>query len=117
MRVDHESVRKRGCELGARSIIVFGKDRSVPKTALRVAKFFGTEACGKCVPCRQGNYYFYLLMKRLNEGKCKKSDLKHLEEIAKCVQLTSFCGLGRAANTFFLTSLRHFRKEFERLCR
>lgn len=115
--VDYGKIESLGCVLGSRNLIVFNNDKSMPKASLNIAKFFYEETCGKCVPCRKGSHYIYLLLKKICGGKCKKGDLKHLEEIAHYTMLTSFCGLGKSSTSYLLTALKYFGKEFESLCK
>lgn len=49
----------------------------------------------------------------LAEGKGSKGMIEALERTARHVQSTSLCGLGRSAPNPVLSSLRHFRAEFE----
>lgn len=44
-------------------------------------------------------------------------DLERLEELCTMVRCTSLCGLGQAAPNPVLSTLRHFRGEYEAACR
>jgi NADH-quinone oxidoreductase subunit F len=49
-----EAMAEAGSMLGSGSIIVADDRVSIPHLALRTARFYHHESCGKCVPCREG---------------------------------------------------------------
>jgi NADH:ubiquinone oxidoreductase subunit F (NADH-binding) len=79
-----------------------------------LVRFFKTESCGKCTPCRVGTRQMLEALERLRKGGyARAADLERLEEIANYVRNPSFCGLGQAAPGPILTGLQYFREEFE----
>ena len=53
------------------------------------------------------------IMERIKRGEGSTEDLKHLEELAETVKLSSLCGLGQTAPNPVLTTLRDFHDEYE----
>jgi NADH-quinone oxidoreductase subunit F len=53
------------------------------------------------------------IMDRLCEGKARPGDLVELETLALAVRRGSLCGLGKTAPNPVLSTLRHFRHEYE----
>ncbi len=53
------------------------------------------------------------ILNRLTEGTATLADLDSLDELCRMVRDTSLCGLGQSAPNPVLTTLRHFRHEFE----
>src|SRR5215207_284825 len=51
---DFDSLAKAGSMLGSGSIIVVDDSVPVVDVALKTAKFYRHESCGKCTPCREG---------------------------------------------------------------
>src|SRR5215217_8879901 len=49
-----EALADAGSMLGSGSIIVADENVSIPHLALRTARFYHHESCGKCTPCREG---------------------------------------------------------------
>jgi len=97
------------------SIVVFGKERSIPEIAKWFMEFFVDESCGYCTPCRVGNS---LLLKKLEEvidGKGAPEDLAYLEDLGRVVRAASRCGLGQTSPNPILTSLENFRPAYEDL--
>ena len=53
------------------------------------------------------------ILDRLCTGAGQQGDLEQLEELGEAVAQGSICGLGLAAPNPVLTTLRHFRDEYE----
>ncbi len=111
--MDFASMAEKGAALGSGALLVCDDDTSIVELAYVLVRFFKTESCGKCTPCRVGTAQMLESLERLRKGYAKRADLERLEEIAGYVQQSSFCGLGQAAPVPILTGLRYFREEFE----
>jgi ferredoxin len=53
------------------------------------------------------------ILDRICIGKARRGDLEKLEELARMVCAGSLCGLGKTAPNPVLSTLRHFREEYE----
>ena len=53
------------------------------------------------------------MLNRFTKGTATQEDLESLDELCRMVRDTSLCGLGQSAPNPVLTTLRHFRHEFE----
>jgi NADH:ubiquinone oxidoreductase subunit F (NADH-binding) len=78
-----------------------------------LAGFFMEESCGKCVPCREGVKQMSRILTRICECRATDADLALLERLAKSVRSAAVCGMGSMAPGAVLTTLEHFRSEFE----
>jgi NADH-quinone oxidoreductase subunit F len=82
-----------------------------------IARFFmeftQRESCGKCVLCREGTKQLLSLLDDVIEGRATLETLDLMETLGKAVQAGSLCGLGKTAPNPVLSTLRHFRKEYE----
>ncbi len=111
--VDFDSLAEAGSIMGSGGMIVMDEDDCM----VDIAKFFITfsqaESCGKCTPCREGTKRMLEILERITAGTAKPDDLDNLERLAQLVQKASLCGLGRAAPNPVLSTLRHFREEYE----
>ena len=76
-------------------------------------EFCMDESCGKCVPCRVGTRMMHDLLLKITQHKGTTIDLERLEELAVYVKEASLCGLGASAPNPLLSTLRHFRSEYE----
>ncbi len=111
--MDFASMREKGAGLGSGALLICDEDTDIVDLAYVLVRFFKTESCGKCTPCRVGNAQMLEALERLRMGMARRADLERLEEIATYVVESSFCGLGQAAPVPILTGLRYFRDEFE----
>lgn len=115
--VDYESLQELGSMMGSGGLVVMGETTSMPGVARHFMRFSVNESCGKCVPCRAGTVQLLQLLDRVVERRATPADLEQLEQLCQMVRRTSLCGLGQAAPNPVLSTLRHFRHEYEAACR
>jgi len=75
--------------------------------------FYRHESCGKCTPCREGTDWLYKILQRIERGEGRMRDLELIESISANVAGKTLCAFGDAAVTPALTTLKHFRHEYE----
>ena len=82
-----------------------------------VARFFMEfcvdESCGKCAPCRAGTRQIYETLADICEGRASMEDLDRLEKLGLLMKDMSLCALGQTAPNPVLSTMRHFRSEYE----
>jgi len=115
--VDYESLLALGSMMGSGGMVVMGETTSMPEVARHFMRFSRNESCGKCIPCRAGTVQLEQLLDRFVERRAVPGDMARLEELCTMVRCTSLCGLGQAAPNPVLSTLRHFRGEYEAACR
>jgi bidirectional [NiFe] hydrogenase diaphorase subunit len=94
-------------------MIVMDQDADMVDVARFFMEFCMDESCGKCVPCRAGTVQMHRLLQRILAGAAGREDLQRLEMLCDMVRDTSLCGLGQAAPSPTLSTLRYFRDEYE----
>ncbi len=117
-----DAFSREGMVLGAGGILVLDEKTCVVDLVRYFISFMKKESCGKCIPCREGTKR----MSELLEGISKKPvddgqddtlekfrALMQLEKLAGVMRDTSLCGLGQLASNPLVSSLKHFREEFE----
>ena len=114
--VDYESLMALGSMMGSGGMVVIGDHTAMPEVARHFMRFSVQESCGKCVPCRAGTVQLAQLLDRFVERRATPRDLEQLEQLCAMVQATSLCGLGQAAPNPVLSTLRHFRGEYQTAC-
>jgi len=112
----YEAMAALGSILGSGGMVVLGPATSMPALARFFMEFCVQESCGKCLPCRAGTVQLAALLDRVVAGRAEVADLERLEELAAMVKATSLCGLGQSAPNPLLSTLRHFRAEYEAAC-
>ena len=76
-------------------------------------EFIQDESCGKCVPCRVGTRRILEILEGICEGRGKMEDLDTLEMLCSEIKEASLCGLGQGAPNPVVSTLKHFRSEYE----
>jgi bidirectional [NiFe] hydrogenase diaphorase subunit len=111
--VDYESLTALGSIMGSGGMIVMDQQNNMVDVARFFMEFCMDESCGKCVPCRAGTAQIYQLLSKIRDGQAAAADLQTLEELCLMVKQTSLCGLGQTAANPVLSTLRHFREEYQ----
>jgi NADH-quinone oxidoreductase subunit F len=99
--------------MGSGGMVVMDEDNCMVDVARYFIEFTHSESCGKCVPCRVGLDKALRMLNGFTLGTATHEDIEALDELCRMVRDTSLCGLGQSAPNPVLTSLRHFRQEFE----
>lgn len=114
--LDFEGCAAAGSMLGTRALQIFDETTSVVRAVLRWIEFYAHESCGKCTPCREGNYWMTQILRRLEAGKGTAADLDTLSDICNNLLGRSFCALGDGATSPVISGLQYFQDEFEAGC-
>jgi NADH-quinone oxidoreductase subunit F len=110
---DFDSLAKAGTMLGSGAIIVADETRSVLATAIKVAKFYAHESCGKCVPCREGTNWTYKMLERIESGEATPMDLDIMASVQEQIIGNCLCVLGDAMAMPIGSMVAKFRDELE----
>jgi len=110
---DFDSLAKAGSMLGSGAIIVV--DDTVPTidVALKTAKFYKHESCGKCTPCREGTNWTVKMLERIDSGMGTPMDLDIMSSVCDQIIGNCLCVLGDAMAMPISSMIKHFRTEFE----
>ncbi|GAA0223009.1 NADH-quinone oxidoreductase subunit NuoF [Actinomadura nitritigenes] len=110
--LDFESVGAAGSMLGTRALQIFDETTCVVRAVLRWSEFYAHESCGKCTPCREGTYWYKLMLKRLEAGQGEEEDLETLLDLSDNILGRAFCALGDGATSPVVSSIKLFRDEY-----
>jgi NADH-quinone oxidoreductase subunit F len=111
--VDYESLAKIGSIMGSGGMVVMDDDNCMVDVARYFTEFTHSESCGKCVPCRVGLNKSLRILNAITEGSGTQEQLGLLDELGRMIRECSLCGLGQTAPNPVLTTIRHFREEYE----
>ena len=111
--VDYESLAQLGSIMGSGGMVVMDEDNCMVDVARYFIEFTHSESCGKCVPCRVGLNKSLRMLNSITHGSGTMNHLDVLDELARYIRDCSLCGLGQTAPNPVLTTMRHFRHEFE----
>jgi NADH-quinone oxidoreductase subunit F len=113
--LDFDSAVKAGSMNGTSAVMIFDEDDSVVQAVLKWTQFYEHESCGKCTPCREGNYWTAQILERIWHGEGTGADLDNLLDICDNILGRSFCALGDGATSPISSSLKYFRADYEAL--
>ena len=112
--MDYSSVRTLGADLGSASVIVIDDTVSMDWVINKTVHFFRHESCGKCTPCREGNYWMQHLVERMATGDGNGNEVELLYNVAKNIQGKCLCALGEFSTMAVTTAIERFPQDFER---
>ncbi|MGB0889955.1 MAG: NADH-quinone oxidoreductase subunit NuoF, partial [Solirubrobacterales bacterium] len=110
---DFDSMAGAGSMLGSGAIIVIDDSVSIVDVALRTAKFYKHESCGKCTPCREGTSWTVKMLQRVEDGLATPMDLDIIESVCDQIMGNCLCVLGDAMAMPVSSMVKKFRPEFE----
>ncbi len=113
--MDYASVRALGADLGSASVIVLDDTVDIDWVINKTIKFFKHESCGKCTPCREGNYWMRNLTSRIHSGKGSSEDVDLLLNVAKQMQGKCLCALGEFSTMAVVTGIERFPQDFKKV--
>jgi len=111
--VDFDELTKAGSMMGSGGMIVMDENTCMVDTARYYTDFLAHESCGKCVPCREGLRQMLRILNNITNGEGKQGDIELLEELSEFIQEASLCALGQTAPNPVLSTIKHFRDEYE----
>jgi NADH:ubiquinone oxidoreductase subunit F (NADH-binding)/(2Fe-2S) ferredoxin len=111
--VDFETLQAEGSIMGSGGMVVADENTCMVDLARYFLAFTQKESCGKCTPCREGTLRALEILERITRGEADLSDLDDLEELCHVIKDTSLCALGQTAPNPILSTLKHFRHEYE----
>src|SRR5471030_1792434 len=110
---DFDSLAKAGTMLGSGAIIVVDDTTPVLDVALKLAKFYRHESCGKCTPCREGTNWTVKMLERIERGEATPMDLEIMSSVQENIIGHCLCVLGDAMAMPIGSMIAKFKDEFE----
>ncbi len=111
--MDYDSVKAAGSALGTGAAIIMDETTCMVRVLERVSRFYKSESCGQCTPCREGTGWMNRLLKRMLAGEARREDLGLLLDVANRIEGHTICAFGDAAAWPVQSFLKHYRHEFE----
>jgi NADH:ubiquinone oxidoreductase subunit F (NADH-binding)/(2Fe-2S) ferredoxin/NAD-dependent dihydropyrimidine dehydrogenase PreA subunit len=111
--VDYEALTQAGSMMGSGGLVIMDEETCMVDIARFFMDFTQDESCGKCTPCRVGTRRILEILNRICEGKGQPDDIETLEYLCQQIKDDSLCGLGQGAPTPVISTLKHFREEYE----
>ncbi len=113
LTMDFDTIRNAGSGLGTAAVVVMDETTCMVSLLRRISRFYYSESCGQCTPCREGTGWLYRVLTRILQGQGRPADLDMLVDVANKIEGHTICALGDAAAWPVQSFIRHFRHEFE----
>jgi NADH-quinone oxidoreductase subunit F len=110
---DFNSMAQAGSMLGSGAIIVVDDSTPILDVAMKVAKFYRHESCGKCTPCREGTNWTVRMLERIDAGEATPMDLEIMASVQEHIIGNCLCVLGDAMAMPIGSMIAKFKDEFE----
>jgi NADH-quinone oxidoreductase subunit F len=111
--MDYDGISHAGSMLGSGAVNVMDETTDIVQVLRPSSRFYSSESCGQCTPCREGTGWLYRMLTRIVEGQGRPEDLETLDNVAFNIMGRTICALGDAAAMPVRSFLEHFRPEFE----
>ncbi len=112
LNMDYDSIAQAGSMLGSGAVIVMDETTDMVRALQRISRFYFSESCGQCTPCREGTGWLYRMLTRIVDGQGRPEDLDKLDDVASKIEGHTICALGDAAAMPVRSFVKHFRQEF-----
>lgn len=114
--MDYESVAAAGSMLGTGGVTLIPKADCIVNATWNLVRFYGHESCGKCTPCREGiSSWMTRMYQKLVTGRGQPGDVQLILDMSDNIGGRSFCALADACLGPVLSSIKHFREEYDAL--
>jgi len=110
---DFNSLAAAGSMLGSGAIIVVDDSTPILDVAMKTAKFYRHESCGKCTPCREGTNWTVTMLERIDAGEATPMDLEIMASVQEHIIGNCLCVLGDAMAMPIGSMIAKFKDEFE----
>ncbi len=113
IKVDFDELTQAGAMMGSGGMIVMDEDTCLVDIARYFLAFLSDESCGKCTPCREGIRQMKKILTNITMGLGQTGDIELLQDLAEATKGSSMCALGKTAPNPVLSTINHFRDEYE----
>jgi NADH-quinone oxidoreductase subunit F len=110
---DYDSLKKAGSSVGTGAVIVMDETTCMVRALQRLSRFYYSESCGQCTPCREGTGWLDRMLRRIIAGQGRSEDLGLLLDVANRIEGHTICALGDAAAWPVQSFLKHYKHEFQ----
>ena len=111
--MDFDALRNAGSMLGSGAVVVMDEDTCMVRALERISRFFYSESCGQCTPCREGTGWMHRVIWRIEHGQGRQQDLDMVVDVSRHIEGHTICAFGDAAAWPVQSFIKHFRDEFQ----
>ncbi len=111
--LDFAALQKAGGSLGSGAILVLDETRDMVDLCFNIADFYRKESCGKCLPCREGCYRGWQIIRKIQQHQANQQDVENLFLLLDVMKETALCGLGQSFYLPIQSCITLFEEEFQ----
>ncbi|MEE4219011.1 MAG: NAD(P)H-dependent oxidoreductase subunit E [Xanthomonadales bacterium] len=97
------------------SFMVFSRSRDILTILRNYNRFFKSESCGLCTPCRAGNFIIEKKLDLFASRLAQQEDVNEVQSWGQVMTLTCRCGLGKTAAGSLLMAQEKFPEYFKNI--
>jgi len=112
VNMDYDSLRAVGSSVGSAAVIVMDETTCMVRALERISRFYKSESCGQCTPCREGSLWLSRVSKRITTGGGLETDVPLLLDIANQVAGRTICAHGEAVAWPVQSAVPKFKDEY-----
>src|SRR5450432_1124913 len=75
LNMDYDSLKAAGSSVGSAAVIVMDESTCMVRMLERLSRFYMSESCGQCTPCREGTGWLTRTLRRIIAGQGKRAHL------------------------------------------
>jgi NADH-quinone oxidoreductase subunit F len=113
VQASFDAVAKAGSMLGSAAIMALDDTTCMVWLAKNLLAFYRHESCGKCTPCREGADWLFKILARIEAGEGQMKDIDLLLSVSNNIGGKTLCPFGDAEIAPVVSTIRHFRHEYE----
>ena len=102
-----------GTMLGSAAIIVMDETTDMVWACKNLIHFYKHESCGKCTPCREGVDWLYKILDKISRGDGEMRDIDLLLNVCNNIGGKTLCPFGDAEIAPVISTILHFRHEYQ----
>ncbi|UCE07549.1 MAG: SLBB domain-containing protein, partial [bacterium] len=110
--IAYDTLKEYDTGLGSGALLIVDDTNCIVDLVKNFVEFFNHESCGKCTLCREGTGRLLETLINITSGHGDYSDIELMEHLCQIMKRGAFCGLGQAAPTPILGSLKHFKEDY-----
>ena len=112
LRLDRDSCQRAGTMPGSGGVIVFAEGADVPSIALETIRFYASESCGQCTPCREGAHVISCLLEKAVDREASEEEVETIVRLCRTIKGTTLCPMGDSFSIAIEAMITKFGDEF-----
>ncbi|MBI4513017.1 MAG: NADH-quinone oxidoreductase subunit NuoF [Gemmatimonadetes bacterium] len=110
--VSYEGLVQAGSMVGSGGLIAMDDSACLVRAVRRMVEFYAHESCGQCTQCREGTAWAARILRRIEEGEGRDSDIPLLLDISENMAGKTICVLSDSAAAPIVSSIQKFEDEY-----